>query len=420
MTRIFGIALTLWICQAAEAAETSRFAVVDLVPSVHTEKLVAEVEREMVRLDPAAKAIDDPVMRRLLANGEAPADTGRRLLTEAQEASKAGDCTRAVNRARMAEPLILAHMAPDDEREPLKALYKLLVLCEEKLGNTAGITTAAVRLRSMMSVAPDDFPLPLWEQYVAGAVPGQPTAELYIDSDPPNGQVSVNFRGEGVTPRTLKVAPGVIYVEIFKEGYKKAFRAVDVKAGGVARALMRLVPRAQDRMEQAQAQVPLLRRGETERGPALLSRIAQLARVETLVLLEPAAGRVKIRFFDAERGIMAGDAIDSAYDQETGKVAALASRPSPGAGSAVSGNPAVTTKTPVEKPAETSTAALPEARAQDQYATFKPKRAKEGAPWYAWVIAGAVGVAFGVFVFTDRTKTADTVAVRARWSDGGK
>ena len=83
-----------------------------------------------------------------------------------------------------------------------------------------------------------------------------------MDSDPPNAQVSINLHGEGVTPRTLKVAPGLVFVEVQKEGFKKAFRAVTI-TDRPARTALRLIPRAQDRTEHGRDAAALPAEGRT-------------------------------------------------------------------------------------------------------------------------------------------------------------
>jgi hypothetical protein len=58
---------------------------------------------------------------------------------------------------------------------------------------------------------------------------------------------------------------------------------------------------------------------------------------------------------------------------------------------------------------------LPEARAEKQQAQYVGRKKKEGAPWWSWLIAGAVGVGFLTFMWSDRPQAADTIKVRASW-----
>lgn len=429
----------------AQPAEGSRFAVVDLAPSPASERLAAEVEREFERLRPGAKRIDDPVMRRLLAVGEGPAQTATRLVKEAEAALGAGDCELAAARGAAAEPLILEQLSLDDERELLKSLYGLQVICADKRGKADELRRAARRLRALVGLPPTEFPLELWERHVAGATDEEPSVELFIDSDPANAQIAVNLRGAGATPRTLKVPPGLVYVEIQKDGFRKTFRAVGVPPGrkDPLRVVTRLIPRAQDRIEQAQGQLPVIRKGDPERRPLLLSRLAQLVRAETLVLLTATQERVKISFFDADRGVVAADTIDSPYDPATGAVAALRGRgvpagtspqPDQGKGVPAGASPAASLGSggPVGggkgqaadnlRPGAAKNApplgqeALPEAKAREQYAEFRPRPKREGAAWWSWVIAGAVAAGFFAFVFLDRDKETSTIGARATWT----
>jgi hypothetical protein len=403
-------------------AEQTRFAVVDLNPGPHNEKLVSSIEREVARLRPGARTVEDPIIRRLLATGQGPADAAMRLFKEAESLREADDCQGAVQKARQAETMILAALSLDEERDPLKALYALLVVCEHRLDREAEARTAAARLRALISLPPSDFPADLWERYVANAEPGPATTELQVDSDPPNAQVSINFRGEGVTPRTLKVAPGLVYVELQKDGYKKAFRAVEVK-DRPARTVLRLIEKTHDRVEQAEAQVRALRKSEVSQRVLALSRLAQLARVESLVLFDAADGKVKLWFFDAERGAVTGAPIESPFDPDTGRVAALAKRTAPTQVKAAPPPAKPTGDGPAARPAGGPPTApkvqehdsLPEAKAQQQAVASRPRRKKPPTPWWSWLIAGAVGGAFFVFVYADRPQTADTIGVHARW-----
>ena len=316
-------------------AQEIRFAVVDLDPRPPHDKLVGEVEKEIERLRPGNRRIEDEVMRRLLATGEGPSAAAQRLLAEAQASQTADDCKAAVEKARAAETMLLTALSIDEEREPLKALYILQVICEQRLNRPGPLALAAARLRALVALPPSELPLPLWQKYVEKASFGAATVELQADSDPPNGQVAINLHGEGVTPRTLKVAPGLVFVEVQKEGFKKAFRAVEVKDRPVRTAL-RLVPRAQDRTEQAENQLRFLQKStEAEDRTSTLSRLSQLARVETLVLIKVAGDKVRISFYDAERGALAEAPLESRWDPATGRVAALANRAAaPGAGAA--------------------------------------------------------------------------------------
>ena len=440
------IAVALILTPAAAQAQ-SRFAVVDLDPSPDHDALVTEVEREYARLRPGSQPIDDPVARRLLAQGEGPADAAHRVLRESHRARAADDCATAVKLGRQAETMLLSALSLDEERDPLKGLYSSLILCELKLGNAAGVAAAAARLRGLVSLPPSDLTQDVWDKHVANASLGEPTTELQIDSDPANGQVAVNLHGDGVTPRTLKVPKGIAFVEVQKEGYKKAFRAVEIKDRPV-RTVLRLVQRAHDRIEQAELQLKGLRMSEAEltERTGSLSRLSQLARVETLVLLQVNGDRVRISFFDAEKGAVTGTPIESGFDAASGRVEALAKRttpsssgpglepgaapppPTPARAAAVATAPTTpasdrpaapaSATAPAPAPAAADPSGLPEARAAKQQADFIPRRRRPGAPWWSWVIAGTVGAAFLTFMYADRLVTSETVGVRASWPGG--
>jgi len=170
----------------------------------------------------------------------------------------------------------------------------------------------------------------LLETYVAPPTPDAGTApkaeaaappvELTIDSDPPNARVAINFHINGVTPRTLKVAPGVVYVEIEKAGYKKAFRKITVDKAP-ARAVFSLADRRSDRAAQVETAVAKLRGSDPTTHPTTLARLAELARVDVLVAIAVRAGTVKLWWFDSDRGDLMGDPMESRFDPKTGKIA---------------------------------------------------------------------------------------------------
>ena len=432
MARLSVVSAATLVAGAAQAQ--NRFAVVDLNPSRDHEVLVTAVEREYARLRPGSQPIEDPVARQLLAAGEGPADAAHRVLKESHKARADGDCATAVKLGKQAETMILAALSLDEERDPLKGLYSGLILCELKLNNPAGLAAAAARLRGLVSLPPPDLTQAIWDKHVANASLGEPVTELQIDSDPANAQVAVNLHGDGVTPRTLKVPKGVAFVEVQKEGYKKAFRAVEIKDQPV-RTVLRLVQRAHDRIEQAELQLKGLRMSEAALSDRTgsLSRLSQLVRVETMVMLQVAGDRVKISFFDAEKGAVTGTPIDSTFDRSTGKVEALTRRLAPQAAAAAgvpgtapppaeSGAPATGSEKPAAPssatappPAGSEQSGLPEAQAAKQQADFIPRRRRPGAPWWSWVIAGAVGAAFLTFMYADRLETSETVGVKASW-----
>lgn len=403
------------------AAADTRFVVVDVSEEPRNEAVVASVETEIARLRPSSRPIEDAAMRRLLATGESPFAAASRLSQQAQTKRAANDCDQAVKLAQEAESLCLGSVSMDEERDVLRSVYVTLVICEDQRGRSAERDAAARRLRALVSLPPSELPQDLWERYVAGATPGPATTELQVDSDPPNAQVAIDFRGEGVTPRTLKVPQGLVYVEVQKDEYRKAFRAVQVGTAPV-RTSFRLIERSHDRLDQALAALSLLRRSDPAQRPQTLSRLSQLARAETLVLVDVAQGRAKIRFFDAERGAMATETIDSPFDASTGRVAALADRPSPAsaakpAGTATAAKPAGTDGAATLASAGKTTnaaAGLPEAEAKPAAVQVR-RPAKPPTPWWGWLIAGALAGGLIGFIYLDRPREKDTLTVRGVW-----
>jgi hypothetical protein len=426
-----GMVAVLLVGSAARA-ENTHFGVVDISAEGRNEKTTAELEREVVRLRQGTKPIEDPVMRRLLATGEGPAAAATRLTHEAQEQASNGDCAAAVDRAYQAETLTLASVSLDDERELLRNQYTVLVMCEDKLGHAAERDLAARHLRALVSLPPPGLPAQMWQTHVLNATDPPGTIELQIDSDPANAQIAVNFHGEGVTPHTLKVAPGPVYVEVQKDGYIKAFRKLQV-SNQPARAVFRLIDRTHDRLDQALATANLLRRADPAQKPSIstLSRLAQLARADYLVLLAVKGTRAKIWFFDADKGALSTDVIESDVDPSTGKIAALAARGSP-ASAAKPATPTVATAPAIPAPAPATPATTPAAPSAPPAATAAPKvtgetetvsepvspisrRRKSSAPWWSWLIAGAIGSSLLVYIYLDRPQKQGTLAVKATW-----
>jgi hypothetical protein len=277
--------------------------------------------------------VADPGMQRALSGPEAAGPVVARLVSAARAQQDAGDCAAAAQLGREAEIAALTALTVDEEREPLKSLYVLLIACEDKLGHADLARAAGVRLRTLVSLPPSPLRRELWERYVpapagapdAGAsaapAPGAPAlVELIVDSDPPNARVAINFHPDGVTPRTLKVHPGVVYVEVEKAGFKKAFRKITVDKKP-ERAVFALADRRQDRAAQVESAVAKLRGSDPATHPTTLARLAELARVDVLVAIAVNADTVKLWWFDADRGDLIGDPIESRFDPKTGRLA---------------------------------------------------------------------------------------------------
>lgn len=417
MLAVAGAFLSGCLAARAHAQDGARFAVVNLT----TERpgaaaVIAETERELARLRPGSRPIEDADLRRLLATGEGPGARSARLVRQAEGRLADDACDAAVADATEAEALTLEHVTLDDERDLLRRAYTVLVTCHDRAGRADERSRAALKLRALSALPPEGFPQELWDRAVAPAVAPEGGVEIYVDTDPPNAQVQVNLRGEGVTPRTIKVPPGEVLVEVQKDGYVKGFRRLAAEAVPL-RAVFRLIDKGRDRMAQAQTTFTFLRGLDPAGALRTLARLAQLARAEALVLVTLGEERVQLRFFDAERGRLADEVIDSPYDPATGRIALLAARPTPAAAvpklssqgaAAVDGGGR---SAPPEPPASVG-AALPEA----DWRAKKPVTLKRSpAPWWSWAIAGALGVAFGAYVFLDAPEQADTLAVRAYW-----
>ena len=55
--------------------------------------------------------------------------------------------------------MLLTALSIDEEREPLKSLYVLQVICEERLNRPAALALAAARLRALVALPPTELPV---------------------------------------------------------------------------------------------------------------------------------------------------------------------------------------------------------------------------------------------------------------------
>ena len=409
-------------------ADGVRFGVGDISSIRAPDALLAAVERDVARLRPGFVLVDEPAIRRAMATGETADVLARHLLAEAAERKAAGDCATAVVRAAEAEDATLGGVPIDEERDALKAVYALLVACEHQLGHPAEAKAAGARLRSLVSLPPTGLPRELWDQYAGDAAPssgpGAATGtELQIDSDPPNARVAVNSHGEGVTPLTLKVPPGIALVEVEKDEYKKAFRRVAVGRDPV-RTVFRLTERSRDRIDAIRTTIRRLRGSDPTQHKLGLSRLCQLGRLDLLVVVQVTSDRAKIWFFDPERGDLADNPIDSHFDPVTGRVDELAARATPVASPApvapIVAPTATAPTAPASPPANAKPEGLPEAQAEDKLVPYNPTpwikdRRTVWRHWYSWVIAAAAVAGIYLLVRADQPTLPSTLEVHAHW-----
>jgi hypothetical protein len=403
-----------------------RFAVVNLAGPALPSVVLEEIERETARLRPGARPITDPAMRRILVTAEAPLDTVRRLANSAERLRDEGDCADAIPAAREAEDVALTSLSADEERDLLKRLYVTLVICEETIGRATERDAAARRLRALVSSRPETLPEELWGSFVANAEPQGPMTELQIDSEPANANVQINFRAVGVTPRTLQVPRGEILVEVEKQGFKKSFRRLEV-GEAPARTVFRLTERGRDRIELATAALRALSSaegGQLGERSRTLGQLSQWARADVLVVVRRRGDRVLLDVFDADRGALARDTIDSAFDPATGRVQMLAERASP-TPSDPDNEPGILA--PVGRSGRPlAVEGKPGGRVAGLGETYAPaskprgRRVDPGPPWWSWLIAASVAGGIALAVLANRTTTSDTLDVRATWDPRGQ
>ena len=424
MKRVGLIALAFLALHTGQArAEPPAFAVVNLSGQDLPAAVLGEAEREYARLRPGLAPINDQQIKRLLTTGETATSAVTRLVDEARAKRSVGACVEAIPLATQAEDVALNSVAPDEAREPLKAIYTLMVACEDNLGRAEARAKAARRLRALVALPPDDLPAGLWESYVEKAVPGPGTVELQVDSEPPNAQILLNFHPVGVTPTTVKLPPGEVLIELQKEGYKKAFRRLEIQ-NHAERTVFRLIDVKRDRSELiAQAMATLSGKDELSDHPRTLSQLAQWSRADALVLLRSAGDRVSIQFFDAERGQLAQEHLFSHYDAQTGRIDVLAQKPTPagGVGNEQGAKPGILA--PVSGDGRASgnkVAIIAEPDNEGLKETYKgPNVSGNGrpdrgtGPWWGWLIAAAVAGGIAAVVISDQPRRSSTIDVNA-------
>jgi len=394
-------------------ADDLKFAVVNLSGSALPQSVVASVEREVQRLRPGTQPITEESVVRLLATGETPEVSAPKLVQQAESARAAGDCPLALNLAAEAESLLLGSIATNVARPLLTRVFATSLLCAEALSQTETLQISARRLKAITETPPEGFPQASWDAHVATVKDPAESTELVIDSEPANAQIFLNFRSVGATPRSLTGPRGEVLIEIEKEGYKKAFRRLEL-IESEKRTVFRLIGIRADRAELIGSALNILSRVNPTERPQVLSQLAQWARADLLVLLKVENGMLRIWQFDSDRGAAATEIIDSLYDPESGRVAALAARKSAGEkragllspGNAGKNNPDLTVH------ADSAEEGLP--------TTFAPKRhigpKKTRPPWWSYVVATAVvGVVVGL-VIADQPRTADSLDIKATWN----
>lgn len=433
-TRARHAARIAWACAAAGALAQpaalaqapTRFAVVNLSGSATPAALLAELEREVSRLHAGAEPIREEALRRLLATAEQPAEAAAARVAAASAAAQAGDCASALTQLDEAELLALSSLATGPARDVQRRVHVLGVTCAAELGRTAELTLHARRLRMLVETAPEELPRELWDAHVAGALPGAAgpsDPELQIDSEPANAQVFVNFRSAGTTPLSLRVPRGEVLIEVEKEGYKKAFRRLDVREPE-RRTVFRLMDLQRDRSEMVTAALRALRSADPAQRPSVLAQLAQWVRADLLVLARVEARDegpvVSLWQFDAERGALAREVIVSRFDPDSGRVEALAARApaaaarAPVAGALAPAGDRRPRREPDEAGADAAMATgLPGSYA-DRPAFRGPPRTRP--PWWSYLIAAGVVGLVAALVVLDQPNTARTLDFRATWA----
>ena len=407
-------ALMLHVLQPRAArADELRFAVVNLSGASLPQTVVASVQREVQRLRPGTRLILEDSVVRLLETGETPEVAAPRLVERAEAARASGDCALALNLGNEAEVLLLGAVPSATAKPLLIRVFATALLCAETLSQKDTLNVNARRLKAITDAPPEGFPQAAWEAHVATLVEPAESTELFIDSEPANAQISVNFRASGSTPHTLTVSRGEALIEIEKEGYKKSFRRLEMLESQ-KRTVFRLIGIRADRAELIGSALNILSRITPTEKPLVLSQLAQWARADLLVLLKIENGMLRIWQFDADRGASATEVLDSTFDPDSGRVQALAERKAVGEKRAGLLSPGKAGK---ENPdlsvhADDDEEGLPTTFAKQRPTGLKKTR----PPWWSYIVATAVvGVVVGL-VIADQPRAASDLDIKATWN----
>lgn len=388
-------------------------------------ELVAMVDRALQE-GREVRALDDPEVKRVLAEGGAAARVARRL-SEARRyfaAQRLGEADAAL---AAAEEIALRELPVAELGRPLGEISSLRLLCAELLRDEAKAERAA-RLIGLVDFATTPEVRSAAERHRAAYGPFPAAPPVRVETDPPGAEVYVDLRSVGKAPVDLPLSrhPEAL-VDIEAPGYAKIHRSA-LSAGMLAVAL-----RHQGQLgHMVDALRGLSELPETE--VATLGREVGAERVLVVRPRQAATGGVEVveaRVLDVAQGHWAKQTIAVSLAEPAGAGSAGGVTPAARlaayagssalvalegkAGEAITGralptHPAILSALNARPTAVTSASMVRRAAPPPaKLSTSKTRLAWK--KWYTWVIAGGLGAAVVGIVVANRVGD-DEVTVR--------
>jgi hypothetical protein len=374
------------------------------------------------------RALDDPEVKRVLAEGGAAARVARRL-AEARRFFAAQRLAEADAALAAAEDTALRELPVAEIGRPLGEIASLRLLCAEFLRDDAKADHAA-RLLGLVDFAATPEVKAAAERHRTAYGPFPAAPAVRVETDPPGAEVYVDLRPVGQAPVDLPLGrhPEAL-VDIEAPGYAKVHRSAPA-AGTLAVALRRQgqLGHMVDTLR-ALADLP-------EADVAALGREVGAERVLVVRPRQATGGAVEIveaRVLDVAQGRWAKQAIAVALGDATGAAVVAAGDVTPAArlaaysgssalvgldnkaGEALVGRPLPTHPAILSalnaRPTAVSSASLVRRAAPPPVKVSSSKTRSAWKKWYTWVIAGGLGAAIVGVVVANRIGD-DQVTVR--------
>jgi hypothetical protein len=372
------------------------------------------------------RALDDPEVKRVLAEGGAAARVARRVI-EARRffaAQRLGEADAAL---AAAEDIALRELPVAELGRPLGEIASLRLLCAELLRDEAKAAHAA-RLLGLVDFAATPEVMAAAERHRAAYGPFPAAPPVRVETDPPGADVYVDLRPVGKAPVDLPLGrhPEAL-VDIEAPGYAKIHRS------GLAAGMLAVALRRQGQLgHMVDALRALAELPETE--VAALGREVGAERVLVVRPRQAATGGVEVveaRVLDVAQGRWAKQPVTVSLGGEAGAGAAGGVTPAMRlaayagssalvaldgkAGEAVTGKPLATHPAILSalnaRPTAVTSASLVRRAAPPPAKVSSSKTRLSWKKWYTWVIAGGLGAAVVGVVVANRVGD-DQVTVR--------
>lgn len=309
-------------------------------------------------------------------------------LVEARRALTEMRCTESLPKLAQASERVLSEVLLPEARPLLSEIYGLMLLCADRVSDSAVAEQASAALRAMQATVPADVSL-VMARHEMPARFGPPRPPVHVESDPPGAVVLRDLVPIGVTPIDVPGGqPERDFIDIELPGFRKLHRPL----GSNQQLIFALRP--EDRTTVLLDRATLFAPG-SDTQESVLRALAETADAQSLpsrllLVLGPkersgptAAGEaLTARVYDLERKAWLGTASEVTAGSVDAQGQALLSLCSTAAakkvaparpGSAVAAAPA--------KPAQEAQAPPAKKGWRGLFANTK---------WYTWVVAGGV------------------------------